>query len=273
MGVSISVNQTNFATEVIEKSHQTPVLVDFFAQWCGPCQMLKPVLEKLAQEYNFVLAKVDIDQSPELAHTYGVEGVPDVKVVVDGKVTDGFVGMLPEPKLREFLAQLQVTSLLDEALESIYAEAAIGNVDQAETRLAALLEQYPDHRGLTLGAANFYIEADRIGEAESLLAKIQDYDKEYATPAKTLKAIVQFKQITLQPPGDSDLDRAFQHAASLVLEENYAAALEQFLTIVTEDRRFRDDGARKAMLAIFDLLGDDHPLTKDYRKRLVMALY
>ena len=273
MGTSITVNQTNFAAEVIEKSHEKLVLVDFFAQWCGPCQMLKPLLEKLAQEYDFVLAKVDIDQSPALAHTYGVEGVPDVKVVVDGTVTDGFVGMLPEPKLREFLAQLQVTSILDEALEAIYADAAIGKVDQAEARLTALVKQHPEHRGLTLEAANFYIEADRLDDAETLLATIQDYDKEYAPHAKTLRAIVHFKQITLQSEGKSELDRAFQHAASLVLEENYPAALEQFLTILTSDRKFRDDGARKAMLAIFDRLGDDHPLTKDYRKRLVMALY
>jgi putative thioredoxin len=273
MGAVISVDQATFAAEVIEKSHQKPVLVDFFAQWCGPCQMLKPLLEKLAQEYDFVLAKVDIDQSPDLAQTYGVGGVPDVKVAINGTLTDGFVGMLPEPKLREFLAQLQITSLLDTALESIYAEATIGNVEQAEARLTNLLEQYPDNRGLTLEAANFYIEADRLDTAETLLAMIQEYDKEHFPHAKTLKAIVQFKQITLQPEGGTDLDRAFQHAASLVLDENYAAALEQFLTILTSDRRFRDDGARKAMLAIFDLLGDDHPLTKDYRKRLVMALY
>jgi putative thioredoxin len=180
---------------------------------------------------------------------------------------------LPEPKLREFLAQLQITSLLDTALEAIYADAAIGNVEQAEARLTTLLEQYPDNRGLTLEAANFYIEADRLDDAEKLLATIQDYDKEYAPHAKTLKAIVQFKQIALQPEGGSDLDRAFQQAANFVLDENYAAALEQFLTILISDRRFRDDGARKAMLAIFDLLSDDHPLTKDYRKRLVMALY
>lgn len=273
MGASLTVNQANFATDVIERSHEKPVLVDFFAQWCGPCQMLKPVLEKLAQEYDFILAKVDIDQSPELAHTYGVEGVPDVKVVVDGKVTDGFVGMLPEPKLREFLAQLQVTSLLDETLEAIYADAAIGNVVQAEARLAALLEEYPDNRGLSLEAANFYIEADRLDVAESLLAKIHAYDKDYAPHAKTLRAIVQFKQMVLQPSGESEIDRAFQHAAQFVLEENYDAALEQFLAILTQDRRYREDGARKAMLSIFDLLGDDHPLTKDYRKRLTMALY
>ena len=273
MGAVISVDQATFAAEVIEKSHQKPVLVDFFAPWCGPCQMLKPLLEKLAQEYDFVLAKVDIDQSPDLAHTYGVGGVPDVKVAINGTLTDGFVGMLPEPKLREFLAQLQITSLLDTALESIYADAAISKVEQAEARLTHLLEQYPDNRGLTLEAANFYIEADRLDDAEKLLATIQDYDKEYAPHAKTLRAIVQFKQIALQPDGGTDLERAFQQAANFVLDENYAAALEQFLTILTSDRRFRNDGARKAMLAIFDLLGDDHHLTKDYRKRLVMALY
>ena len=273
MGVSLSVNQATFAAEVLEKSHETPVLVDFFAQWCGPCQMLKPLLEKLVQEYNVVLAKVDIDQNPELAHTYGVEGVPDVRIVVDGAVTEGFVGMLPEPKLREFLAQLQVTSLLDEALEAIYGDAAIGKVDQAEARLNALLAQYPDNRGLILEAANFYLEADRLEVAESLVAKIQDYDKEYATPAKTLKALIQFKQVARQPAGDSNLDRAFQQATNLVLAENYGDALAQFLTIVKSNRRFREDGARKAMLAVFALLGDDHPLTKDFRKQLVMALY
>ncbi len=273
MSASISVDQTNFATAVIERSHEKPVLVDFFAQWCGPCQILKPLLEKLAQEYDFVLAKVDIDQNPDLAQTYGVEGVPDVKVVVNGKVTDGFVGMLPEPKLREFLAQLQITSVLDEALEAIYADAAIGNVNQAEIRLATLLEQYPDNRGLTLEAANFYIEADRLDVAESLLARIQEHDKEYFPHAKTLKALVQFKQVAAQSTGNSDLDRAFQQATNLVLEENYSAAMEQFLAMLIKDRRYRDDGARKAMLSIFDLLGDEHPLTKDYRKRLVMALY
>lgn len=273
MGTSVAVNQSNFDAAVIQQSHEKPVLIDFFAQWCGPCQMLKPVLEKLAQEYDFVLAKVDIDQSPDLAHTYGVEGVPDVKVAVNGKVTEGFVGMLPEPKLREFLAQLQITSVLDEALEAIYADAAIGHVEQAEARLKTLLEQYPDNRGLTLEAANFYLEADRLDVAEALLAKIQDYDKEYAPHAKTLKALVQFKQLASQIDGDSDLDRAFQQAANSVLEERYDAALEQFLSILTQDRRYRDDGARKAMVSVFDLLGDNHPLTKDYRKRLTMALY
>ena len=101
------VNQSTFLAEVLEKSHQTPVVVDFFATWCGPCQMLKPLLEKLVPEYGLVLAKVDIDENPGLAQEYGVSGVPDVRIVVDGLVQPGFVGMLPEPKLREMLQRLK----------------------------------------------------------------------------------------------------------------------------------------------------------------------
>jgi putative thioredoxin len=272
MGSSISVNRDNFSTEVIDKSYQTPVLVDFFATWCGPCQMLKPMLEKLVQEYDFILAKVDIDQSPELAHEYGIQGVPDVKIVVDGQVTDGFVGVLPEPQVRELLAQLNLKSTLNEALDTIYREASIGNVEKAESLLTDLLTQYPENRGLLLEAANFYIEADQLETAEKLLSPIQDYEKEYAPHVKSLKALILLKRIAAHG-GDSELDHQFQQAARLALEENYEPALQAFLAIVTKNRTFKDDGARKAMLAMFDCLGDDHPLTKDFRKRLVMALY
>lgn len=273
MGSSISVNRDRFATEVIQKSYEKPVLVDFFATWCGPCQMLKPMLEKLAQEYDFVLAKVDIDQNPDLAHEYGVEGVPDVRIVLDGQVNPGFVGVLPEPQLRELLAQLNLKSALDESLEALYNEAAMGQVEQAQARLEALLKQYPGDRKLTLEAANFYLEAGQLETAETLLSSIPDHDKAHFPHVKTLRALIGFKRMVNQPRGDSDLDRQFQQAVQQILEENYEAGLQQFLDIVSRDRRFQNDGARKAMLAVFDILGDDHPLTRDYRKRLTMLLY
>lgn len=272
MGESIVVKRDNFATEVLEKSYDKPVLVDFFAQWCGPCQMLKPMLEKLAQEYDFVLAKVDIDASPDLAQDYGVEGVPDVRIVVDGAVNPGFVGVLPEPQLRQLMAQLQLTSGLDQALEQIYAKASQGNLQAAEAELADLLRQYPDNRGLILEAANFYLETDQPALAEAVLAPIQESEKEYFARAKGLKALIAFKQALLIAP-ESDLDRQFQQAAQAALQEDYSTAFQGFLAIVSRDRKYRQDGARKAMLALFDLLGDDHPLTKNYRKQLTMALY
>jgi putative thioredoxin len=276
-GLSISVNHENFATDVLQKSHEKPVLVDFFAQWCGPCKMLKPILEKLVQEYDFVLAKVDIDASPDLAQNYQVEGVPDVRVVINGQVQNGFVGVLPEPKLREFLARLNLRSILDRSLDTVFAEAAQGRVEQAKVKLADLLQRYPENRQLIVEAASFYIDADEMDKAEALLAPIQEYEKEAFTRARGLKALIQFKQLVNQPAQDtaqdSDLDQSFRQAVQSVLAQDYDRALEQFLEIVHRDRRYRDDGARKAMLAVFDLLGDDNPLVRDYRKRLMMALY
>ncbi|UBF28161.1 tetratricopeptide repeat protein [Kovacikia minuta CCNUW1] len=273
MGASISVDHDSFATEVIERSYEKPVLVDFFATWCGPCQMLKPILEKLVQEYDFVLAKVDIDQNPDLAQTYGVQGVPDVKVVVDGQVSEGFVGVLPESQLRQLLAQLNLKSVLDEALETIYTEASLGNVEKAKSLLEDLLQHHSKNPGVILEAANFYLEVGELETAEKLLEPIQEYEKEYFVPAKTLKALILFKRSASQPGGNHELDQQFRQAVQAVLEENYKLALQQFLAIVSQDRRYKDDGARKAMLAIFDILGDDHPLTKDYRKQLTRVLY
>lgn len=273
MGSSIDIDQSNFATEVMEKSHQKPVLVDFFATWCGPCQMLKPMLEKLAQEYDFVLAKVDIDQNPELASTYAVEGVPDVKIVVDGEVSNGFVGVLPEPQLRSLMAQLNLKSDLEAELEALYDQAAQGKVELATARLADLLQRYPDNRELALEAANFYLETDRLEEAEAALKPIQEHEKAYAAAVKSVRALIQFKRDSVEVADGSDLDRAFQAAARQALAEDYEVALQGFLDILSRDRGYRKDGARKAMLAIFSLLGDEDPLTRSYRKKLMLALY
>ncbi|EKQ69206.1 thioredoxin domain-containing protein [Leptolyngbyaceae cyanobacterium JSC-12] len=272
MGSSITVDQTNFAVEVLEKSHQKPVLVDFFATWCGPCKMLKPMLEALVQEYDVVLAKVDIDENPELAQTYGVQGVPDVRIVMDGVVNEGFVGVLPEPQLRQLMAQLNLKSELESALEELYDKAAIGNVESAQASLEQLLERYPDRRELWLEAANFFIETNQPERAKQLLNQIQPHEKEYMAHVNTLRAILFFKQIAAETTVASDLDTNFQQAAQQVLNQDYQSALESLLDIVMRDRTYRNDGARKAMVEVFNLLGD-HPLVTTYRKRLMTALY
>lgn len=273
MGTSITTDQANFAKDVLEASYQKPVFVDFFATWCGPCQMLKPLLEKLVQEYDFVLAKVDIDQNQELAQAYDVQGVPDVRIVLDGEVTEGFVGVLPEPQLRELMAQLNLKSALEIALTQVYDAAAMGKVDEAKAVLQAMLNRYPDNRELRLEAAEFFVEAEQFDEAESTLRPIQDHEKGYSQRANGLRAAIQFKRTSTQSISGSELDQAFQKAAELVVQKDYRAALEILLDLVSCDRAYRDDGARKAMLDVFNLLGNDHPLTTEYRKRLMLILY
>jgi putative thioredoxin len=272
MGSSITVDRATFPTEVLEKSHQKPVLVDFFAQWCGPCQILKPMLEKLVQEYDIVLAKVDIDDNPELAQEYGVQGVPDVRIVVDGVVKEGFVGVLQEPQLRQLMTQLNLNSQLDEALQTLYDNAAAGNVEEARSQLKTLLQTHPTNAGLVLEAANFYIEDNQLDEAETLLYSISDVDKNAAHDRDRLKAFLFFKRATNESPA-SDLDRQFQTAAEHVINEQYELALETLLDIVSRDRAYRQDGARKAMLQLFLWMGEENPLTSQYRKRMMMVLY
>jgi putative thioredoxin len=229
------------------------------------------MLERLVQEYDFVLAKVDIDAEPELAQAYEVQGVPDVRVVVDGQVTEGFVGVLPEPQLREFLAQLNLRSQLDETLQAIYDKASQGDHLAATEQLSNLLHQHPTHVGLKLEAANFYIETEQFAIAEKLLAELE-YEKSYVAQVKFLKGILFFKQVQLTST-EHPLEASFQRAVEQILAENYQLALDNLLDLVKRDRQYRQDGARKAMLAVFDLLGDEHPLTRDYRKRLMTVLY
>jgi putative thioredoxin len=270
MGVSVEVDSTTFATEVLETSFQKPVLVDFFAQWCGPCKMLKPMLETLAQEYDFVLAKVDIDQSPDLAHTYGVEGVPDVRVVTHGDVNPGFVGVLPEPQLREFLSNLSLKSELELGLEAIRAAIAQGDIEQAKAFFGHLISQFPQSQKLAIAAAKFLISQGSFASAEKILVTVPDGDREYYPQVQALRELVALKQDTNRT---HELDDSFFTAIEQVLVENYEAALDGLLELVSRDRKYRNDGARKAMVMVFELMGDENPLTSKYRRKLTSTLY
>jgi putative thioredoxin len=165
MGYSIDVYDHTFEEEVLEKSHQIPVIVDFFATWCGPCQMLKPILENVAQEYDCVIAKIDIDKNQYLASAYQIEGVPDVKVFRDGKVVDGFVGVLPEPQLKELLANCQIVSDIDQGLAAVKSAMSLKDWQSAQTSLKNLIDRYPGNHRLALAAAKCLIAIDRLDQA------------------------------------------------------------------------------------------------------------
>ncbi|MEM1171634.1 MAG: tetratricopeptide repeat protein [Cyanobacteria bacterium P01_H01_bin.35] len=272
MGISIEVDNTNFATEVLKNSHKKPVLVDFYATWCGPCKMLKPILEKLVQEYDFILAKVDVDQSPDLAQTYGIEGVPDVRVVTQGEVKPGFVGVLSEPKLRNFLGELNLHSELETDIEELQNLTKSSQFEEAKNLLDRLFHKYPNNITIIVEAAKFLVKLNRLKEAEKLIETIGENNREFYPQVQAVKALIHFKQES-ENSGGSEIDKNYAKACSLTLSDNYEQALELFLDIVRGNRKYKDDGARKAILAIFNILGDDHPISKEYRKQLLLSLY
>jgi putative thioredoxin len=273
MGVSIVVDSNSFITEVVQRSYQQPVLIDFYATWCGPCQLLKPILEKLSQEYDFVLAKVDIDQNPDLANAYGVQGVPDVRVAAQGEVFEGFVGVLPEPKLREFLAELGLKSSLEIGLDAIQVAKIAGDRNEVNRLFNDLLTHHPSDRRLILEAARYWISQQQIESAEHLLNQVSETDREFFPQVEALRGLIQFHKECAQPVIETELDKQYIAALRAALAEDYATALQQLLQVIQRDRKYRNDQARKAMITLFGLLGDEHTLTRQYRKQLMQALY
>lgn len=272
MGTSVIANSQNFVREVVDPSFNQPVLVDFFATWCGPCQMLKPVLESLTQEYDFILAKVDIDQNPNLAKIYSVEGVPDVRMVVEGKMKSGFVGFLPEPQIRDLLRNLGLVSKLDRALTAVQLLREKGETEAAQTALEDLLKEYPLRPEVLLAAAEFYQQDQQWETAKHLLDQVDSKHTAFYQKASALKGLLDLQSIVFEGE-PTDRDRQFQTGCDCVMTQQYEQALDIFLEIVGNDRKYRNDGARKAMITLFDFLGDDHDLTRTYRKKLTRMLY
>lgn len=266
MGYSIEVDGTNFDSEVIEKSYLNTVILDFYALWCGPCKLVKPMLEKLASEYNFILAKIDIDKNPELAEQYDVEGVPDVRIVSKGEVLPCFVGALPEEQIRDLFSRLDLKSELETGLAEIKEAIALDNLPTAKQLFDHLFPKYPNEPRLVIMAVKFLMRLEKWSDAYRLISAI----KEENPVIKGWKTLLEFQQLK---PENNPLDPIFFTGINSALKEDYAAALEQLIGLVGKSRKYRQDGARKAILAIFQILGVSHPLTQEYQAQLTFLLY
>jgi len=261
----------------LQRSHEVPVVVDFWAEWCSPCRTLGPTLEHLAAEADgaFILAKVDVDANQELATQFNVQGIPTVIAFRGGMPVDQFTGALPEAAIKEWLDRL-LPSELDEMVDQARDAALAGDPVTATHIYRQVLARQPDHPDAGTGLAGLLIADGDTDEAMIVLGKLPQTDEvERLQSAARLTAsrgrdVAEIEQRLAEDP-DDDAAR-IELALALAGRAEYEPALDHLLTVVRAKGPQKDE-ARTAMLDIFEVLGDGHPLTATYRRQLASALF
>lgn len=280
----VNTSDQRFAEDVIERSGQVPVVVDFWAPWCAPCRTLGPVLESLANQMQgqFVLVKANTDDTPQAAAELGVQSIPTVFGVRDRQIVDFFQGALPESQVRSWLERLLPTP----AQQLVQEARAIANLDPlaAETKLREALQLDPNSPDAAACLADVLLQQDQLDEASQVVQQMADAGirspelervkarLDLQQTARKGLSVQQAQQRLAEAPEDPQ--RQLELAESLAVEQQYQQALDVCLRIIQSHRGSPPaEKARQTMVDLFRLLPDDSQLVSDYRRKLSMALY
>ena len=277
------VTKENYQSTVIEQSGKVPVLVDFWASWCQPCQMLIPILENLAEQYQgkFILAKINTEEQQELASQFGIRSIPTVKLFKNGEAVDEFAGALPESKIRHFIDKhipRESDAVVVQA-EQLLQQGDCGNalkiLEQAKLADA-------DNSNIDIALAQAHAAAGNTEKALEIAAHLPAEIQE-KPQIRALQGLLLFEQLLHGAPSEAELRKLLERNASdsesryllaayHVVNQRYEEAMQLLLELMRKDRSYGDDAARKALLKIFDILGDD-PLVPRYRSKMMSLIY
>lgn len=279
----VDIDQTNAAQLLIEESHKRPVVVDFWADWCEPCKVMMPLLEKIADEYQgaFLLAKVNADQEQAITQQFGVRSLPTVMVMQDGQPVDGFAGAQPETQVRQMLEKYLPKpwdGLLKMAQESMEA----GDFAAALSPLRQAMEDSGKQHDIVLAYAHALIESLRLDEAEALLNEVRMADQD--AHWEQLKAQLEIKREAAKSPeiealeqrlaaNPDDLDVRHQLAVQYTNTGQFRDAFENLVEILQKDLEHADGATKKLLLDTIASLGKGDPLAAEYQRKLYSLLY
>ncbi len=257
--VVVDVTDADFEERVVDESKRRPVVVDLWAEWCGPCRTLSPILERAAEDRGgrFLLAKLDVDSNPMTARAFGVQSIPMVIAFRDGQPVDGFIGAIPEGMVEEFLDRV-LPSQADLTAQGALKEEQAGDVEDTEQGYRDALSAEPDNRAARLGLGRILADRGDAEEAREILAPLlPDPEAE-----RLLAGLRVAEWGAVEGPG------TLASAEWLAAQGKWRDALEGMLGALGDDPT-----AREAMLDVFAVLGDDDPLVTEYRRKLANVLF